>query len=238
MPLAFVNHRPAVAGQHPHLHGVSKVNLFRTGATVQRAGGAHEVPGCIGPRFPGNGFAAHAEAGLEVVGIEGALSAVAERKGRCLKGHGLPFPVDGESGNRQAPVHDGQRGMVLELTGRRPFHADEAVGEHGETGVSAHHIGLFVGNGILGVQRRAHKKRQQGGNIADAHSSRGDYRLYSTIRELSGATSVLSLTSQLSPVRTFRPTESPAVISLNRLQVTFWGLSELLINTKTTSSSL
>ena len=159
---ALVHHGPAVAGQDARLHGVVVVDFLRTLATVQCAGGAHEVARCIGPGGPGNGFSAHAEACLQVVGRKGAFSGIGEREVFGLDGDGVAFTGNAKGGHRQVAVHDGQGGMVFKLCLRGPFHADEPVCEYRKTCIAGYHLGAGSGYGVV-LCSGAHGNGEGGG---------------------------------------------------------------------------
>ena len=173
---AFIHHGPAVTREDAGLHRVAVVDVFRTGAAVEGAGRAEQVAGGVEAGMPGDGLAVHLERGFQVVGRESVVAPVGQGHGRGLDRQAVPPLLDGEAGNRQVPVDDGQGGAVLELAGRRPFHPDEAVGQDGEAGIARDDLRLRRRDGVERLGDGQTGRQQQGGQEGEEtiHGLRDD----------------------------------------------------------------
>ena len=158
MARALVHEGPAVAGQDAELHRIVVVDMVGAGASVQRTGRAHQVARGRVPGMPGDNALVHPKVHDQVLRREFPPAPIGQLKGRSLDPDALPGTGRTEFRNRQVPVHDGEGGMVLELTVLRPLHPDQPVGQDSEPGIPDDNLRLRACHGIILGEKGAGNK--------------------------------------------------------------------------------
>ena len=151
-PFGVVNQNPAVAGDQ----SLTQVDLLARPdsavavVAVQGPGGAVEVASVGHSRLPGLPAAIHQEIDSEVVG--GKRTAV-QPVSKVEIGRLDPQPAvlfaHRVRRHWNPPVHEHQRGVVLECSVPGPLHSDDSRCEYGETRLLSHHHRLRVGYRVV-----------------------------------------------------------------------------------------